>query len=245
MTDRLAFVFSGHGPQWRGMGRALLAEPAFCAAIERWEEAIQRHGGWSLLRALGAPASVSRLGEVDVAQPAIVAVEVALAELWRSWGVEPDAVTGYSIGEIAACCFAGALSLDDAARVICRQGALLWTVRGRGRMLMAELAEDEVRAELNGCRIDVAVSGGPACTVLSGDPDALEALRARLAGRGVFVRWVASDVACHSAQMEPLLGELESGLAGLRPRHCRLPVVSGLTGGRLDGADFGAAHWAR
>src|ERR687892_236877 len=125
MTDRLAFVFSGHGSQWPGMGRGLFAEPAFCAAIERWEEAIQRHGGWSLLRALEAPASVSRLGEVDVAQPAIVALEVALGG-----------------------------------------------------------AEEGVRAELTVCRTDVAVSGGPAGPVLSGDPAALEARRARLAGRG-------------------------------------------------------------
>ena len=243
----IVFVFSGHGSQWPRMGCGLFSEPAFRGAIERWDRAIRRQAGWSLLRELAAPAGRSRLGAVEIAQPAIVAVQSALAELWRARGLAAEAVVGYSIGDVAACCSAGVLSVEDAARVICRQGELLRRLRGRGRMLAVELAPTAAR-ELPAVRLGlvaVAVEGGPRSAVLSGDPAALEEVRAALAAQGVFCRWVATDVACHSPQVEAVCAELAESLADLAPRATALPVYAGLTGGVLPGSAFGAAYWAR
>ncbi len=137
---KVVFVFPGQGSQWLGMGRQLLAEePAFRAAIEACDEAIRREGGFSVVDQLGADEARSRLSEIDVVQPVLFAVEVALAALWRSWGVEPDAVVGHSMGEIAAAHVAGLLSLEDAAKVICRRSRLLKRVSGKGAMGLVEL----------------------------------------------------------------------------------------------------------
>src|SRR5689334_6039930 len=123
---RVAFVFPGQGSQWVGMGRRLLEEePVFRAALEGCDRAIAEETGWSLVEELRAEEGRSRLSEIDVVQPALFAVGVALAGLWRSWGVEPDAVLGHSMGEVAAAHVAGALSLEDAARIICRRSRLL------------------------------------------------------------------------------------------------------------------------
>ncbi len=243
----VVFVFSGHGSQWPRMGCGLLSEPAFRGAIERWDRAIERHAGWSLLHELAEPAETSRLGAVEIAQPAIVAVQSALAELWRARGVEPEAVVGYSIGDVAACCCAGVLSVEDAARVICRQGELLRSLSGQGRMLAVELsaaaARDLPAVRLG--RISVAVEGSPRSAVLSGDPAALDEVREALTAQGVFCRWVATDVASHSGQVEGVCAELAKSLADLQPRNATLPVYAGLTGDVLPGFAFGAAYWAR
>jgi acyl transferase domain-containing protein len=141
---RVVFVFPGQGSQWLGMGRSLLREePAFREAIERCDAAIAAEAGWSLIAELQAAPEASRLRDIDVVQPTLFAVEVALAELWRSWGILPDAVVGHSMGEVAAAHVAGALSLEDATRVICRRSRLLRGISGRGAMAVVELSVEE------------------------------------------------------------------------------------------------------
>ncbi|WP_342374008.1 type I polyketide synthase [Myxococcus stipitatus] len=243
---RVVFVFPGQGSQWLGMGRRLLEEePAFRTAMERCAEAIRAEAGFNVLEVLAADAEHSRLSEIDVIQPVLFAMEVALAELWRAWGIEPDAVVGHSMGEVAAAHVAGALSLEDAAAIICRRSKLLRTVSGQGAMFMVDLTLEEAKEALRGFedRVSVAVSNGVRSTVLSGDPTALEEVTRRLAAREVFFRPVKVDVASHSPQMDPLRPALLTALQDVRPRAASIPMCSTVTGVMVDGTSFQARYW--
>ena len=245
---KVVFVFAGQGSQWFGMGRQLLEqEPAFRAALAQCDEAMREYVDWSVLEQLAADAAHSRLDEINVIQPTLFAVQVALAALWRSWGVEPDAVIGQSMGEVAAAQVAGALSLEDAARVICRRSRLLRSRSGRGRMAVVELSLEQARRALAGYedRLSIAVSSSPVSTVLSGDPAALEEIARQLQREEVFCRLVNVDVASHSPQMEPLRAELLEALEGLRPRPPLVPIYSTVTEGDSNGARFDAGYWWR
>ena len=165
-------------------------------------------------------------------QPAIFAVQVALAALWRSWGVEPEAVVGHSLGEVAAAHVAGALSLEDAARVICGRARLLRRAGRRGAMVAAELSYPEAQDLIAGrqSRVAVAACNSHRSTVLSGDPAVLTDLVTALQQRGRFCRWVEVDVASHSPQMDALRADLTDVLAGLRPAAATIPMYSTVTG---------------
>lgn len=246
---KLVFVFPGQGSQWFGMGQKLLQQEAvFREVVERCDRAMRPYGDWSLLAELTATDRArSRLHEIDVIQPALFALQVALAGLWRSWGIEPQAVVGHSMGEVAAAYVAGALSLDDAARVICRRSRLVKRTIGQGVMAAVELSMEAARRALAGCedRVSMAVSNGPTSTVLSGDPAALEAIVERLQSQDIFCRMVKVDFASHSPQMDPLRAELLQALEGLDPRPASVPIYSTVTGKVSDGLEFAALYWAR
>ncbi|UQA57020.1 type I polyketide synthase [Polyangium aurulentum] len=245
---RVVFVFPGQGSQWAGMGRALLqSSPVFREAMEWCAEAMRPHVGWALLDVLTQEGGRAALENIDVIQPALFAMEVSLAALWRSWGVECDAVVGHSMGEVAAAHVAGALSLEDAARIICQRSRLLRRMSGQGAMALVELSPEEAEAAIGAraSRVSVAASNSPRSTVIAGDRAAIEEILAPLERRGVFCRWVKVDVASHSPQMDALLGELRQTLRGLAPRPARVPVYSTVTGEVSDGSDFDADYWAR
>lgn len=244
---RIAFVFPGQGSQWLGMGRELMeAEPAFREALERCDRAIRRETDWSLIDELQADETTSRLSRVEVIQPAIFAMQVALAALWRAWGIEPDAVVGQSMGEVAAACVSGALSLEDASRVICRRSRIVRSGSGEGGMAVVELSLDDARRLTAGLedRLSVAVSNGPSSTVLSGDVDALEEVLRGLEKRGVFCRRIKVDYASHSPHMDPLRPRLLEALDDLSPRASTIPVYSTVLDRVSDGAGFDAGYWA-
>jgi acyl transferase domain-containing protein/acyl carrier protein len=245
----LVFVFPGQGSQWVGMGRQLLEkETVFREALERCEQAMHPHVvDWSLLGQLTAPEDQSRLNEIDVIQPTLFAIQVALAALWRSWGIEPDAVVGHSMGEVAAAHVAGALSLEDAAQIICRRSQLLKQVSGQGAMAVVGLSIEQAQAALAGYeqRLSVAVSNSPRSTVLSGDPAALESVLQQLRAENVFCRLVKVDVASHSPQMDSLRPDLLRALEGLRPQPSALPMISTVTGEMAAGANLDAKYWTR
>ncbi|WP_082282916.1 type I polyketide synthase [Myxococcus hansupus] len=243
---KVAFVFPGQGSQWLGMGRQLLRdEPVFRSAIEACERAMRPHVAWSLAEELLAEESRSRLQDIDVVQPVLFAVQVALAALWRSWGIAPDAVVGHSMGEVAAAHVAGALSLSDAARIICLRSQLLRCKSGQGAMAVVELGLEQARAALEGfeSRLSVAVSNSARSTVLSGDTEALDVLLPRLEAEGVFCRRVKVNVASHSPQMDGLKEDLLRVLDGVAPVAAPVPICSTVTGQVSDGAGFHAVYW--
>ncbi len=243
---KLAFVFPGQGGQWYGMGRDLLKqEPVFHQAIVRIDQLIQSNFGWSLLAELQGEGPAARIDEIDVVQPALFAIQVALAELWRSWGVRPDAVVGHSMGEVAAAHVAGILSLEDAVQIICQRSLLLKPFRGRGSMLVTELSPEQAEALLQGFSQDIAIAviNSPNTTVLSGDSDALQVLMNRLQQQGLFCKLVNVDVASHSPQMEQVRTALLEVLSGLNPQLAKIPLYSTVTGTRADDLSFHADYW--
>ena len=249
IRKKLVFVFSGQGSQWFGMGRTLLYdEPVFREVIERCELALRPHTDWSLIAELAATdESQSRLNEVDVIQPALFAVQVALAGLWRSWGIEPDAVVGHSMGEVAAAYVGGALSLEDAALIICKRSSVVKRTIGQGAMASVELSIEDARRAIVGYedRVSIAVSTSPASTVLSGDPAALAEILEQLQSRDVFCRMVKVDFASHSPQMEPLRPELLRALEEVNPHFAPVPIYSTVLNLVADGSEFDAHYWAR
>src|SRR6218665_1134009 len=243
---RPVFVFSGQGSQWVGMGRALLERSTvFEMVLSACDAQVRRLLGWSLLDVVTA--RDAPLGDIEVSCPTLVSMEIALAALWRSWGVEPAAVVGHSIGEVAAAHVAGVLSLEDAMRVICEQGRAMGTLRGQGAMAVVGLAWERVGEVLGGSegRLWTIIHASPEWTVLAGEPQALEEALIVLRERGMVARRVDSEVAAHCPQVDPLREGLRERLADIRPRPERLPVVSTVTGSELPGRRFDADYWVR
>jgi malonyl CoA-acyl carrier protein transacylase/NADPH:quinone reductase-like Zn-dependent oxidoreductase len=241
------FVFGGQGPQWWAMGRQLLeGEPAFRESLEATAAALAPHVPWSLLDELARDEGTSRVRETEVAQPALFAVQAALAAVWKRYGVEPSVVIGHSVGEIAAAHVAGALTLEDAALIAALRGRVMQAATGKGRMAMVELdAADAARA----CAgfedaVRVGAINGPRSTVLSGDPAPLERIVAALQGRGVDVVWLPVTYAFHSPQMEALRAPLLAALQAVAPMAPSIPLLSTMTGGVARPGAYDARYWA-
>ena len=242
----VAFVFSGMGPQWSGMGRQLLEdEPVFRAAVKACDDLFRLHANWSLLDELTADAPHSRMDDTEVAQPANFALQVGLTALWRSWGITPDAIVGHSAGEVAAAHAAGILSLEDAVCVIFNRSRLQQQATGKGRMLAVGLSAEEAAAEIDGDRdrVSLAAINSPKAVTLSGDPNALEDIARALEARHVFARFIDVAVPFHSHHMDPLKVELLETLAGITPGSACVPFYSVVTGKLADGTELDASYW--
>ncbi|WP_456318644.1 type I polyketide synthase [Actinokineospora bangkokensis] len=240
---RTAFVFPGQGSQWVGMARDLAAgSTAFAARFAECGAALAPFVDWSLDEVVD---DADLLERVDVVQPALWAVMVSLAEVWRSWGVEPAAVVGHSQGEIAAAVVAGALSLEDGARVVALRSQVLRRLAGRGGMVSVAAGVEAVRERIDafGARLSVAAINGPSAVVVSGEHDALDELIATCEADGVRAKKVPVDYASHSAQVDELRDELLAVLEPVRPQVGSVPVYSTLTGAVEDGSVMGAGYW--
>jgi acyl transferase domain-containing protein len=243
---RLSFVCSGQGPQWWGMGRELLAgESIFREVIERCDSLVRELGGWSLLEELTRDESSSRMEETAIAQPAIFAIQVALARLLKHWGVEPDALVGHSVGEVAAAHLSGALTFEDALRVIFHRGRCMDFASARGRMLAVGVPEDEARKLLRGLdgEVVLAAVNSPSSVSLSGEPRALAEIAERLEADGTFHRFLRVNYAFHSPMMDAVREPLLEALAGIRPGPTAVPMCSTVTGKPVEGARLGGEYW--
>ncbi|MFE4689676.1 type I polyketide synthase [Streptomyces sp. NPDC056749] len=245
LTARIAFVFPGQGSQWQSMGRDLYtSEPVFRAALDACDAAVQAETDWSLVDVLYGSGE-KELTAPDIVQPALWAMEVALAALWRDWGIEPDVVIGHSMGETAAAYVSGALPLADCAAVICRRSSLAARTSGQGAMAWVELGAEEVRDVLDDREVSVAAANSPTSTLLSGERGPLDQVLKRFEARDIFHRWVKVDYASHGPQMEPVREELVTSLSEVVPRNGRLPVISTLLTDSIDGSQMNADYWAR
>ncbi|WP_258016191.1 type I polyketide synthase [Streptomyces sp. AJS327] len=241
----VVFVFPGQGSQWVGMGRGLLeSSPVFAQRLAECEGALAAYVGWSLREVL-CGVDEGWMERVDVVQPVLWGVMVSLASVWESLGVTPSAVVGHSQGEIAAAVVAGALSVEDGARVVALRSRLIGEVLagGGGMVSVAEGLEWAEAAVESVEGVSVAAVNGPSATVVAGTVAGLEALVARAEGEGVRARWVPVDYASHSIQVEAIEERLREVLAGVAPREARVPVVSAVTGEVIDGTGMDGEYW--
>ncbi|MFB8408847.1 amino acid adenylation domain-containing protein [Streptomyces albidoflavus] len=248
---KVAFVFPGHGSQWRRMGSELMAESeVFREAVAECDAALRPWTGFSVAALLRAEQDDedTPFTRLDVLQPALFTMAIGLSAVWSSLGLEPEAVVGSSQGEVPAAVVAGALSLEDAARIVAlRSQALLRECSGLGAMALLDLPVTEVEELIApyGDALSVAVVNTAHSTVVSGDPEAVDALLASMEGRDVFVRRLKADAAGHCAHVDPILPGLATGLAGLTPRSSPLPFYSTVTGGTLPGDRLDGGYWCR
>ncbi|WP_443093130.1 type I polyketide synthase [Embleya hyalina] len=244
----VVFVFPGQGSQWVGMAVELRAQsPVFAGRFDECAAALAEFVDWSPVEVLAGVEGAPGLDRVDVVQPLLWAVMVSLAEVWRSFGVVPDAVVGHSQGEIAAAVVAGGLSLDDGARVVALRSRAIVGLAGRGGMVSVPLPVVDVEERLASFagRVSVAAVNGPFSTVVSGDADALDELLARCEADGVRARRVEVDYASHSAHVEAIEAELLDVLGPIEPRAAVVPWYSTLLRGWISGEEADAAYWYR
>ncbi|MFQ6200676.1 acyltransferase domain-containing protein, partial [Streptomyces sp. NPDC000405] len=240
------FVFPGQGTQWAGMAVPLLDEsPVFAEAMARCEAALAGLVDWKLTDILDDENALHR---VDIVQPACFAIMVSLAELWKSMGLQPDAVIGHSQGEIAAAVVSGALSLEDGARIVTLRAQIIGReLAGHGGMAAIAQTPTDVEQRMTpwAGRLHIAAVNGPNATVIAGDPDALAEMVTACQAEGIRARTIAVDYASHSTHVETIRAELLDALANIRPQASTIPFYSTVEAASLDTTALDADYWYR
>ena len=242
---KVAFVFPGQGSQWRGMGKELYEkEVVFKETIDAFENAFSSFGDWKLKEQLFTTNDETTLNAIDIIQPALVAVEIAIAKLWQSWGIQPDAVIGHSMGEVGSAYISGSITINEAAAIICSRSKLMKSTSGKGAMGYVALTSDEMKERLKGIdNINIAVQNSPKSVVISGDTSTLESLLEKWDAEGIFCRKIKVDVASHSPQMDVVKEELRSNVQNINPSASKIPFWSSVQSNEVAGEALKADYW--
>jgi acyl transferase domain-containing protein len=241
----VVFLFSCQGSQYFGMGTELYdTEPVFRARIDACDRILAPLLGASLRALMMHGDDHDAIHDTRLAQPALVALQLALADLWKSWGVTASVVMGHSLGEVAAAIHAGVMDLASGLTLVAHRARLMASAP-RGAMLAVTASLARVTAWLAGTSIDVAAINGPEAIVVSGAHDAIDALTARLQAEGVIARRLAVPLASHSRVMEPIVRPLHDAIAHLRFHPPTLPILANLTGQLAAADQYDAGYWSR
>ncbi|MDB5228826.1 MAG: polyketide synthase [Bacteroidota bacterium] len=244
---KTVFIFPGQGAQWIQMGKALMEnELVYRTSLEEINVVYKNYIDWDLLEEINKPEGESRLNEIDVVQPVLIAIEIALASLWMSKGVFPDIVVGHSLGEVAAAYVAGNISLHEAAQIIITRSKLMKQLSGKGEMGVTDLTVEEANEILKGYegKLSVAVMNSTNSTVLSGDAHALDEVFSALEAQGRFNRKVKVDVASHSPQMDGIREDLKNALHNIQPQNSTIQFYSTAENRVKNGEALNADYWA-
>ncbi len=244
----IVFIFTGQGPQWWAMGRELLEkDPLFRKKIEKCDKLLSEYTSWSLVEELSRDEASSRIDDTSVAQPAIFALQIALADWWKARGVSPTCVIGHSVGEVAAAYCSGIYTLNDAIKIIYHRSHLQATTRGSGRMVVVAISPDKAKALIQGFEDQVTISAinSPGLVTLAGDTKVLESIIEPLEKDQVFIRWLDVDYAFHTNKMDPIKDDLLQVLSEIRPRASKIPYYSTVSGEVMDGKKLDASYWWR
>ncbi len=244
----LAFVYSGNGPQWWGMGRELLAENAvFRAELDAVDAIFAPLAGWSLVAEMRKPESESRMALTEVAQPMLFALQLGLTQVLRASGIDATAVIGHSVGEAAAAWASGALTREQATRVIFHRSVAQGKTAGSGKMAALGVGPTEARKAIAAIPgwLELAAINSPQSVTVAGDPDSLEKLVQVMTAAGKFARVLQLNYPFHTKAMEPIRDELLTSLKDVNPQAATLPFVSTVDGGAKAGQDLNAEYWYR
>ena len=243
----LVFVYTGMGPQSWGMGRDLLKnETVFRKAFKKCDAVFKKISGWSILSELNTDKASSRLNNVCVSQPINLAIQISLTELWKSWGVFPDAAVGHSVGEVAAAYVSGSLAFEDAFRLTYHRSDLQQTVAGRGAMLAVAAKESECKTLINGYKhVSIAAINSPNSMTITGEPEEVSQIARTLESKQVFAKQLRVDVAYHSYQMDVLKSEFLKALGDIGPCKPKLPLYSTVTGKAVSNGLMNSRYWWR